>query len=205
LRKNFLLNEAKIIQFDDFPAVLESEVTTLISKSLIATQKSRSPKLIHLCGIPGSGKSTYAEKFLQKNTDFALVQFDAVMESLSEYQQDTLTEGLVKAFEKWELPARAIGYHFLQILLENRRNVFFDHSASVWDHLALVDKVKSWNYTIEMHYLPCSPIVAVERVRRREKIIRRHIPESLIWERHEILQELIPLYRDKVDVFIEIG
>jgi predicted ABC-type ATPase len=127
------------------------------------------------------------------------------MESLSRYQNDKSQLGLVEAFSRWELPARAIGYHLLQALVENNRSIFFDHSASSILHLELIRKLKGKGYKVEMHYLPCDPHIAVKRVQEREKIIQRHTPEKLIWEREALLKELIPQYRLLVDSFVEIS
>lgn len=196
-----LINSPKLIEFADVPTFLEAEARAMIWQAVSNTAAATSPRLIHLCGIPGSGKSRYAEQFLLGDTNFALVQFDGVMANLAGYKRDCVTIGLIEAFKVWELPARAIGYHLLQALLENKRNVLFDHSASFRDHLDLIEVVKGWGYVVEMHYLDCPPTVAWERVRAREAVIQRHTPERYIWDRLALLEELIPLYRQKVDVF----
>jgi predicted kinase len=200
-----LINKPKLIGFADVPTFLEDEAEAMIWQTASKTEAAASPKLIHLCGIPASGKSTYAQQFLLDNTNFALVQFDSIMANLVGYKRDCATSGLVNAFQVWELPARAIGYHLLQALLENKRNVLFDHTASFRNHLDLIDKVKEWGNVVEMHYLDCPPAVALERVRAREAAIQRHTPEHYIWDRCQLLEELIPLYRLKVDVFLTVS
>lgn len=203
-KNNTLLNGPKVIEFADVSPFLEDEARAMIFQALSATEASATPKLIHLCGIPGSGKSTYAQQFLLVNTNFALVQFDGVMANLAGYKRDCICTGLIDAFKAWEAPARAIGYHLLQALLENKRNVLFDHSASFRNHLDLIGIVKGWGYIVEMHYLDCPPAMASERVRVREAVIQRHTPEHYIWERLALLEELIPLYRRQVDLFLTV-
>jgi predicted ABC-type ATPase len=199
-----LISEPKLIDFSDVEPSLFVGSRELIDHALASSQKQDEPLLIHLCGIPGSGKSTYARQFLNQNPHYTLVQFDHVMESLPGYQSDKKQLGIVEAFSKWELPARAIGYHLLQALVENSRNIFFDHSAAFIAHVNLINKLKAKGYGIQMHYLPCDPNIALNRVQEREKVIQRHTPEKLIWEREALLKELIPQYRLLVDSFTEI-
>lgn len=199
-----LIAQPKLIDFPDVDPALLSEAEGIIDAALKSSKVERHLSLIHLCGIPGAGKTTYAGRFVKRTPRYALVQFDGVMESLSGYQADRERLGLVDAFKKWELPARVIGYHLFQALIENSRNVFFDHSASFPAHLELIRGVRAKGYAVEMHYLPCPPQVAVRRVQEREKLIKRYTPESLIWEREALLKDLIPQYQEVVDRFIEI-
>jgi predicted ABC-type ATPase len=203
---NLLLAEPKFIEYDPIPSYLEGEAKAIIEKSLNSSHSTSKPTLIHLLGIPGSGKTTYATKLLNTVfTSYSLVQFDSVMESLAGYQNDKKQFGLVNAFTNWELPARAIGYHLLQALVENSRDVLFDHSASFPSHLQLISKIKEKGYKVEMHRIECPPLVAVKRVKDREKIIERHTPEALIWERETILEKLIPRYKLIVDKFTTVA
>lgn len=199
-----LIDQPKLIDFPDVDPALLSEAEEIIRAAITSSKIESQPSLIHLCGIPGSGKTTYAGKFVETNPTYALVQFDGVMENLSGYRADRERLGLVDAFKRWELPARVIGYHLFQALIENDRNVFFDHSASFPAHLELIKKVRAKGYAVEMHYLPCPPQVAVRRAREREKLIKRHTPEALIWEREALLKDLIPQYQKLVHRFIEI-
>ena len=62
------------------------------------------PQVIHLCGIPGSGKSTYARKLQQeKHPDHYILAFDQIMAQLSGYKADCRAVGLEQAFANWEL------------------------------------------------------------------------------------------------------
>lgn len=155
------------------------------------------PRFIHMCGIPGSGKSSYTKSWLSNCAEnFSLVQFDSIMEGLPGYRQTFENEGAQKAFADFELPARRIGYRLLDELVRRRQNIFFDHSAANRTHLRLLEALKLNGYRVEMHYLPCHPREAVKRISGRA----RHTPEELIWERNTLLEELLPLYKAIVHV-----
>jgi len=202
-----MIEGVKLIDFDDVPHDLRSEAQELIEAALAeaSSPKSEEPLLIHMCGIPGSGKTTYTRQFLNSAKSFNLVQFDTVMESLTGYQQDCKKLGIEAAFQRWELPARAIGYHLLQKLVEERRNIFFDHSATNRKHLDLIKAVKNQGYQVEMHFISCTVEEATKRVKARETTIQRHTPLSLISERSQLLEELVPQYENLVDRFLRVS
>ncbi|MFZ4761308.1 MAG: zeta toxin family protein [Alphaproteobacteria bacterium] len=201
-----IITKEKIIPYADIPPELLIEAAELIEKRLAqASSSSPQPTLIHLCGVPGSGKTTYAKKFITQHTEFCHIHFDGVMESLRGYNQDKEKLGLIQAFSLWELPARAIGYHLFQAMTEHHQSILFDHSAAFRDHITLIQQLKSQGYRVEMHHLDCPPAIACQRVKEREKIIQRHTPEQLIWDRHILLQELIPIYQELVDQWVTIS
>lgn len=191
----------KLVPFHDIEAPLQPEARLLIEGAISSSIQSASPTLIHMCGIPGAGKTTYAKSWLASRPSFVLVQFDAIMEQLAGYQHTRAVLGPVEAFRAWELPARAIGYHLFQALIEAKRDVFFDHSALTPVHFDLLTEVKRKNYRIEMHYVDCAPTEALARVKKREQEIERHTPEYLIFQRYELLQGLLPKYKTIVDRF----
>jgi predicted ABC-type ATPase len=191
----------KLVAFQDIDAPLQSEARSLIERAVKTSEKSQHPKLVHMCGIPGAGKTTYASRWVKNHSSFVLVQFDSVMEQLAGYQHARAVVGPVEAFKAWELPARSIGYHLFQALIEAERDVFFDHSALTPVHFDLLTEVKRRNYDIEMHYIDCAPQEALDRVRKRERETKRHTPDYLIFERYELLQGLLPKYKTLVDKF----
>ncbi len=160
------------------------------------------PTLIHLCGIPGAGKTTYANALHKVRRDLACLQFDAVMEQLPGYQIDKSRLGLQQAFERWELQARVIGYELFHGLVSGGRDILFDHSASSRLHLDLIRDVQSKGYIVEMHYIECTPEEAIRRVKRRSS--QRYTPEQLVYERHKLILELLPAYKELVDKFVTI-
>ena len=96
-------------------------VSSLLDGLLADMRPAEHPRILHMLGIPASGKST----FLRNNPlpGAVLVSFDALMESLPEYQHDKARFGAGNAFAKWEPCARAIGYELLlglsQITIRN--------------------------------------------------------------------------------------
>ncbi|MBZ0189957.1 MAG: GNAT family N-acetyltransferase [Candidatus Obscuribacterales bacterium] len=198
------VQKEKVIIFDEIPSHLIETARQLIQESLANTEAQKQPRLVHLGGIPGSGKTFYAERFLVANPYYALVQFDGIMESLPGYQQDRKNLGIIEAFKRWEMPARAIGYTQLQALLENARNVIFDHGASFESHLGLIGKARAWGYRVEMHYMQCPIEIALRRLQEREQQNLRHTPAQLVSERQDALTKLVPQYRAVTNKFIEI-
>jgi predicted ABC-type ATPase len=183
--------------------VLEPELEAFWQELLAALprQTEEKPRFIHMCGIPGSGKTTYTKYRLAQNPNFSLVQFDSIMESLPGYQPMLEELGPKRAFAHYELPARTIGYRLLSALVQRRHHIFFDHSAANRTHLGLLQALKTQGYQVEMHYLECHPHEAIQRVQKRfSESVGRHTPEELIWERAALLEELLPLYRELVHV-----
>jgi predicted ABC-type ATPase len=192
----------KLIEVEAIRADLTEQVKGLIDAALSETKATTTPKLIHLCGIPGAGKTTYTNFFLKQNAHFALVQFDGVMEKLSGYHEALARFGSAHAFKQFELPARIIGYHLLQALVDNRRDVFFDHGALNRQHVQLLKAVSDRSYSVEMHYIECSLEVAFDRIGIREQSEGRHTPREIVSERHALLQELLPVYKELVAKFV---
>ncbi|MDR3616869.1 MAG: zeta toxin family protein [Candidatus Obscuribacterales bacterium] len=193
-----------LIEIEAIRADLIEEAKLLIESAIANTKASSRPKLIHMCGIPGSGKTTYTDFFLQQNPHYALVQFDSVMEELPGYWAEHSRVGSAAAFKQFELPARIIGYHLLQALVDNRRDVFFDHGALNRQHVALLKAVSDRGYDVEMHYVECSLNDAFARIDKRELLEGRHTPREIVVERHALLQELLPVYKELVAKFEEV-
>lgn len=197
-------SRVSLIEVGEIRADLLTESARIIKSALDTSVAHDSPKLLHLCGIPGAGKTTYAKRWLAENPDFVLVQFDSIMESLEGYRADFATRGLVAAFGQWELPARTIGYHLLQALIDSRRNVLFDHSAAAVKHMALLEKVKALGYFVEMHHVQCELNEALERIKKREIEDKRHTPKALVYERLSLLKDLLPKYQSIADLYLSV-
>ena len=199
------ISTLRLIEVADIRADLLAESARIFDSALAASVPQAKPTLVHLCGIPGAGKTTYARAWHQVNPGFALVQFDSIMESLQGYRADHANLGLVAAFANWELPARVIGYHLLQALVSAKRNVLFDHSAAALTHLPLLERVKEAGYVIEMHHVQCATAEALSRIQRRELVDMRHTPPALVHERFDLLNDLVPQYKKIVDRFVSVS
>lgn len=197
-------SRVNLIEVGEIRADLLAESTRIIKSALDASAARNNPKLVHLCGIPGAGKTTYARRWLAENPDFVLVQFDSIMESLEGYRTDFAARGMVEAFGQWELPARIIGYHLLQALIDSKRNVLFDHSAAAVGHVALLEGVKALGYLVEMHHVQCELSEALERIKKREIEDKRHTPPALVHERSELLKDLLPRYQNIADLYLSV-
>ena len=162
-----------------------------------------SPTIIHLCGIPGSGKSTYARQLKQENADYYTLSFDQIMSELPGYRDDCITAGLKQAFARWELPARGLGYYFLKALLRAKRSILFDHSGANESHIILLRQIGKIAYRTELHYIPCDIETARLRVKERESQTQRHTPEHYLTERAALLENLLPKYRQVVHHYRE--
>jgi len=159
------------------------------------------PTFIHMAGIPGSGKSTFAKKIFKEQSGkaFVFIAFDSIMESLPEYQEMIDAK---EAFKQWELPARALGYKLLKLCLEQQKSILLDHSAAHPSHLELLQALQAeGEYDLEMYFLDATPEKVLPIIAQREHLTGRHTPSQLVYERNSLLQEMIPEYQSAVDSF----
>ena len=105
---------------------------------------------------------------IDKFKDYIFVSFDAIMEAHPQYQKDVKELGAIKAFQKWEIPARIAGYELLRRAVATKKNIFFDHSGAPKCHQNLLKDIKKHGYKTEMYYIYCSPELAVQRAQARE-------------------------------------
>lgn len=186
------------------PCPDETVFETLSKQARAQASSTTKPRLIHLCGIPGSGKTTYAGKLAHKHPDHWHLQFDDIMQRIPDYTTLLETAGTVAAFSRWEAPAAQMGYRLLKLLVSEKRNILFDHSAANPLHEHLLDHCQAQGYHIEMHHLDVPISVAQARVAAREPMIGRHTPSELITSRHQLLKTLVPVYSQKVDRFVVV-
>lgn len=175
------------------------EYEALITGFLNPQSVSNSPRLIHMCGLPGAGKSTFYHS--REWISHTFIAFDDIMEKLPGYQKDLIDLGSVRAFENWEIPARIIGYELFRRAVENHMNIFFDNGGASQTHLNLIRHISQYGYTTEMHYLKCSVELACQRAAQRQKQTLRHIPVETILHRQQMLDQFIPLYKKAADYF----
>lgn len=162
------------------------------------------PMLFHTLGFPGSGKSTLLEycheheKLFPENSFF--LGFDRIMESCEAYQNDHAEFGSEEAFNRWEIPARALGYELLQEALRRKIHIVFEHSGARKDHVDMLRTAKEYyGYEIVMLDVVCDVEKAVQRMTARV----RFLPTNYVSDRKKAIDELRPLYSGVADLWYE--
>jgi probable phosphoglycerate mutase len=111
----------------------------------------------------------------------------------------------LKAFERWELPARIAGYELLKRAVEKKVNILFDHSSAIIieksfeikkPHIELFEYILSKNYKVHFRYIFVYDNEAQRRVIRRAKETGRIVPVGYIEKRIEILNLLRAEYKE---------
>ena len=161
---------------------------------------SERPKLVHMLGIPGAGKTTFYRNHKDEFKDYVLLDFDRVMEELPEYHHDREKLGRMEAFKKWEIPARIAGYETLRRAVSQKKNIYFDHGGTPLCHRELLANLKKFGYETTMYYIDCPVKTANERISNRE----RPFPPEQMKRRAEAIKEQEKVMRKIVDTFIEI-
>lgn len=175
-----------------------------LDEFLSSTTPQNTPIIIHMAGIPGSGKTTAAHRLLNgeyKNQDFILFDFDSIMNKIPAYRSDAQRDPKM-AFMAWEKPAANIGYFLIQQLIANKRNILFDHSGTPDIHRELLSKAREdFGYRTKMYFTSCDVKTAKKRAIAREIATKRHTPEELIDFRASKIDDNIKAYQEIVDEF----
>lgn len=177
----------------DYASIKTAESERLIAASLRGLQSIEKPELLQVSGIPGAGKSTYCATHQRKN--FLFLSFDAIMMSLSGYQTELRENGIQAAYQKYEMPARVIGYELLRRAINKRVNIMFEHSGTNQAHLELFRNITRKGYKTAVDFIVCDTNIAIKRAKERAKKVNRYVPENLIRERAEKFQEYISAYK----------
>ncbi len=182
-----------------YEAVACPEYERLIRKMMRRATVSTQPRLVHMGGIPGAGKTTFTRRYNMKNMVY--IGFDAVMEEISGYQDDIRVFGPEEGFKKWEMTARIIGYELLRRSIEMRADIFFDHSGCFAAHIDLIRNIRRYGYTTDMYFILCDIETAYQRALQREEWTMRHTPREMIEERAGLAEKYLQTYRTIVDNF----
>lgn len=195
-----LIPNVSIVIPYEYEEIKNEEYESIINYYLSDKFPGKFPKLVHMGGIPGSGKSTFYRKNVDKYyKDFVFIGFDNVMKKISSYDYDVEKFGSVEAFSRWEIPARVAGYELLRRAVEAKYNIFLDHSGLCPPHLELLKNIKNYGYETEMHFIRCDLKKAFLRAEIREKKTKRHTPKKLIEDRYELSKTYINEYEKVVD------
>lgn len=179
---------------------IRKEVEDLFEKKTRFLHSEKRPVLINLSGLPASGKTFRSKKIRSKRPDLLYIGFDEIMESLAEYKKDFALDPK-KAFERWELPARWIGYDLLNRAVNKKFPVLFEHSNANPKHLDLYRNIINEGYFVEMRFIDATPETVLPRLEKRA----RYFPAGQVAERWQVLQKLLPDYKTAVSKFIVLN
>ncbi len=177
----------------DYKAIKSKESEAIIATNLQELQPVAKPELRQISGIPGAGKSTYCATHLPKN--FLFLSFDKIMTSLPSYQRDLAQLGQVAAFQKYEMPARIIGYELLRRAMNLKLNIMFEHSGTNPAHLELFKNIHKKGYRTAVDFIVCDTSLAIKRAEERAKTINRYVPTTHILERASDFKEYVSAYQ----------
>ncbi len=177
----------------DYKDIKTEETEALIEDALSGVKTCASPVLIQISGIPGAGKSTYCK--LHKPKEYLYLSFDAIMLLLQGYQEELLLNGSVKAFEKYEMIARTVGYELLSRAISKQVNIMFEHSGTNKAHVELIQNIKNNGYKTIVEFIMCDTSLAIKRAKDRALRINRHVPEQLILDRAKGIENYIQIYK----------
>lgn len=179
-------------------AAIQSAVYDKIIENLLAeVAQSKTPLLLQVGGIPGAGKSTFCKNLKKGNTLY--ISFDKIMEMIPEYKTDIYKLGKKESFQKWEIPARIIGYELLRQAINKKLNIIFEHSGVNNAHLQMMKNLRSIGYKTEECFILCDIEKACKRAEEREKATNRHTPRQLIEERAKLVDKYLISYQEIVD------
>lgn len=166
---------------------IKRETRNIVRRALNGIHPVNDPYLINICGLPASGKTFLCRKFKEKHKEILYISFDALMEELPAYLNDRLKDRKT-SFERWELPARFIGYQLLKQAVKHKLPILFEHSNATPDHIELYEKIKRAGYTVDILYIAADPELILPRLELRE----RYFSPERARERALILRELLP-------------
>lgn len=177
----------------DYKAIKSKETEAIIAESLQGLKSVANPELRQISGIPGAGKSTYCATHLPPN--FLFLSFDKIMTSLPSYQKELAQFGQVEAFEKYEMPARIIGYELLRRAMNMKLNIMFEHSGTNPAHLELFKNIHKKGYRTAVDFIVCNTSLAIQRAEERAKKINRYVPTTHILERAKGFKQYVSAYQ----------
>lgn len=177
----------------DYKSVKTVESEKIIANMLAGLKAVESPELRQISGIPGAGKSTYCQAHLPAN--FLFLSFDNIMITLSGYQQTLAQEGAVLAYQKYEMPARIIGYEVLRRAIKKHYNILFEHSGTNNAHIEMFKNLPKKGYKTSVDFIVCDTKTAIKRTKERAKKINRYVSEEVIKERAAGFMKYASIYQ----------
>ena len=131
----------------------------VISDNLRMEKPATGPRLIIVCGLPGSGKTTLA-RVLESRLRAVRFSPDEWMDALSLDLYDEERRGRIEALQ-WQFGQRLLSLG-LRVIIE-----WGTWGRSERDALRL--GARALGAAVELHYLPATPDVLFERLQRRAR------------------------------------
>lgn len=186
----------KIFPSDVNLKTIKQEIRAVIQHALNGVAPVEKPYLINICGLPASGKTCLCRELKASRQEMLYISFDALMEELPTYLSEH-TADRRKSFERWELPARFVGYQLLKQAVRHRLPILFEHSNATPYHINLYEKIKQAGYTVEIRYIDADADLVLPRLEKRE----RYFSPERTRERARILRELMPVLKQTASSF----
>lgn len=187
----------KLLHLETLPkledASLRKKVTDLFL-TINHDQKQTPRRMIAIAGAPGAGKSFFYEQMKtngQLPPNAFIYDPDLIMEAIPQYLNEAMINP-IEAFQHWELPARQLANEILMKAILANSPIVYIRSLALPDSLDLIRYIKTINYQLEIHLLTCDQEIAISRVKKREKITKRHLPTEVLIQRHEAFTKLLP-------------
>ncbi len=177
-------------------SAVKREIRAVLRQTLQGIDPVEHPYLINVCGLPASGKSHLCHALKSAHPELLYISFDAIMESLPAYLADHL-KNRQKSFDRWEIPARFVGYQLLKQAVKHNLPVLFEHSNANPHHIELYQKIRQAGYTVDIRYIDAAPELVVPRLAQRE----RYFSPKRTQERAVILKGLLPELRQTATTF----
>lgn len=176
--------------------MIKLEIRQAVRNALAGVMPAENPYLINICGLPASGKTHLCRTFKANHAEMLYISFDAIMEDLPTYLSEHLKDRK-KSFERWELPARFVGYQLLKQAVKHKLPILFEHSNATPYHIELYEKIKQAGYTVDIRYIAADPDLVLPRLEKRE----RYFSPERTRERAAVLNKLLPVYKEKATSF----
>ena len=131
--------------------------------------KSNKPICIIMCGIPGSGKSTFCNKIINEHSNFICVSRDAIRLSMLKDNEN---------YFKHEKQVKKIFYDIINNKLNNNHNVIVDSTNISYNAIRYTLNHIVEQCDIYVVYVDCSFETAIYRNNRRSGFA--HVPNKVI-------------------------
>lgn len=139
----------------------------------------KTPHVIFLCGLPGSGKSTWAQKICEQysSSDYNVLSTDALYEE----RAHALGWSYNEAFER--ISFSVINEEFMERLIccvYNKENIIIDQTnLTKQSRKKKLDRFTT-DYLLVAHVFKLSPLELAQRLKKRYYETGKYIPTDII-------------------------